>query len=405
MSYRVCLLFCLFQFAAQAQDSRLTEIRDLLIPMRAKKPDNSPSRGAGPKLTEVKHLLRDWVESRLPELHWYADPKKLELTLNEELKQTGLFCQFSSWPNNNPCSDGSALGFLGPVKLDIQKNGSYLVLQTSMGIQECGVDESAYAYQSTGDRWQPFWQSEQDDYSEKKYVPQTLYAVDISPVALGQPENLVLTLGSHSSCMSAWHSIFIRAWRAQVGGLEPRLLLDEQDFAWLGTEPPVQGTIGPNDILVEYSVGSIDAGVLWRQEIRHFLIKQDELVRVDPLVLSPRDFVDEWIRHPWSEMSGWTESNALPALRNLHETWSAAQVHGEFIWPPRHCPRKPDLWQVGINLEKDSGKNQIPEYFLVRWRPPYSFTMVRASSRPFSGCTEEDPKAEEFHTLFPGTRH
>jgi hypothetical protein len=40
------------------------------------------------------------------------------------------------------------------------------------------------------------------------------------------------------------------------------------------------------------------------------------------------------------------------------------------------------------------------EYFLVRWRPPYHFTMVEVSGHPKPACTEEDREADEPRTLF-----
>jgi hypothetical protein len=40
-------------------------------------------------------------------------------------------------------------------------------------------------------------------------------------------------------------------------------------------------------------------------------------------------------------------------------------------------------------------------YLLVRWLPPYRFSMAGVSDRQWSGCTEEDPAADEPPTLFP----
>jgi hypothetical protein len=158
-------------------------------------------------------------------------------------------------------------------------------------------------------------------------------------------------------------------------------------------------------LLIEYAVGSIDPAVHNRREIRHYLVDRDKVVRVDPIVLSPRDFADDWIRHPWREISQWTERAAQPALLKRHEQRNGSRGYGEFD-PTLHCEQKPDLWQVGINLRSESGKEQTHQYFLIRWRPPYRFTMVDAGDRPWPGCTERDVEADdEFHTLFPGEWH
>lgn len=87
------------------------------------------------------------------------------------------------------------------------------MVQTAVGI-ECGFDESAYTYEWDGDRWRRFWQSEQDDYGEKKYLPQRLHAVLISPTDYrtdgDKSAHLVLTLGDLPWCSSNWRDVYIR---------------------------------------------------------------------------------------------------------------------------------------------------------------------------------------------------
>src|ERR1039457_618192 len=150
-----------------AEDGRLAAIRALLLPMRANQLANLKSRGATPVLTTVKHQLRDWIESRLSVLRfngsrWNPNPVVLQEQLNDELDRAELFCGPSS---KVPCPEWSELGFLGRIVLDMQ-HGYLLVVRTAVGIQQCGYDESAYAYQSGEPNWHRFWQSEQNDYEE-----------------------------------------------------------------------------------------------------------------------------------------------------------------------------------------------------------------------------------------------
>jgi len=118
--------------------------------------------------------------------------------------------------------------------------------------------------------------------------------------------------------------------------------------------------------------------------------------RVDPLALKPRDFVEEWITQDWREVFFWSESVNGRQMRDWHQK----KVTGDFIYPTMHCPQSPDLWQVGIDLS-NAQSQQV--WFLVRWRPPYRFTMVNVSDQPSPACTEKDTNADdEYHTLFPG---
>jgi hypothetical protein len=74
---------------------------------------------------------------------------------------------------------------------------------------------------------------------------------------------------------------------------------------------------------------------------------------------------------------------------------------GEFD-PTMHC-KTPDLWQVTLNtiVDKKDYNKTSPLYFLVRWRPPYHFTMMDVRSKPWSLCHQKDEQADEWRTLFP----
>src|SRR6516165_9012572 len=99
----MCRLALLLLFASVpgAADDRLDAIRALLVPMR--KAPIAEARGATPALTNVKHQLRDWIESRLAGVEWkdgrwIPNPTVLQEQLNNELRRAGLFCS-----ENAPC--------------------------------------------------------------------------------------------------------------------------------------------------------------------------------------------------------------------------------------------------------------------------------------------------------------
>jgi len=149
-----------------------------------------------------------------------------------------------------------------------------------------------YAYEWSGDRWRRFWQTEQDDYAEKKYFPQRFEEVLISPTD-DRPEgdksvHLILTLGVEPWCSSNWHDIYMRVWRTKAGVAEPKLLLDER--AWGDVAARIDGTVSESHVLAEYSVG-LSPGFT-RRLVRHYVVDGDKISRVDPVALGPRDFVD-----------------------------------------------------------------------------------------------------------------
>jgi hypothetical protein len=293
------------------------------------------------------------------------------------------------------------LGYLGVVT--VQRSGSFLIVTTGVGI-ECGYDQSAYIYTWTGEKWTRIWQNEQDTYTEKEYWPQTLQSVVISPYS---PTNdyLVLTLGTESWCASNWHNVYYRVFRLGPD-LQAPPLVNGADWAYLGRhDPPIQGSLAADDVLVEYTVSSIDGGVHSREAIRHYQIDRDKATRVDPLALSPRDFVDEWLVTDWRKAAFWSESPNRRAMLNWREQVQKDRVFGEFVQPTLHCAKTPDLWQVGVEFSETGAANPAAvqrAYFLVRWRPPYQFRMVQVGDAPSRDCTETDPGADdERRTLFP----
>lgn len=339
------------------------------------------------ELTVIKHKLRDW-ESRLTPLAWDGGPEALARQLNADLKQAGLLCAYDhpAQVGETPCPEWSLLGFLDQIKLYRPPHSEFLVLQTGVGI-ECGFDESAHAYEWSGDKRRRFWETEQDDYAEKTYLPQRFRSVLISPTDY-QPEgdkstHLVLTLGVQEWCESNWHEIYVRVWRTK-GAIEPKLMLDEREWAFV--EAPILGTVGRDDVLVEYAVALSGVGPS-RRQVRHYVVDKEKVERVDPIALGPRDFADEWLTRPWQESVRWTE----PGKRATLARWHGADNTIDFSNTTMHCRQSPDLWQVM------SGYDVVPwnrplTYFLVRWRPPYRFTMVDVSDHPWRTARKLIPK-------------
>ena len=386
----ILLASCGLAFAADAQIDALSTS---LLKLRLDPAHSAGPRGATPRMTVVKHRLRDWVESRLPALTERGDEGEFQRKLNSELHEAKLFCGTGEAVE---CPDEFFNGFLGDLSL--QRESGFLILRTALGI-ECGFDESAYVYSWSTEGCRRVWQTEQNSYTDKEYKPQTLHAVLISPY---NRENnyLVLTLGSEPWCSSVWHPVYYRLYRMGPDLSASPLLDGGAEWANVSDDPPIRGSVSANDVLVEFWGGSIDSGLQSRQTVRHYNIDRNSVTRVAPLALRPRDFVDEWLTTDWREASSWSESEDRKTARDWHAKLHKDSVSGEFIYPTMHCPSMPDLWQVGVNFSDSPSAKST--YFLVRWRPPYRFTMLQVSDRPSPTCTEEDRNADdEHHTVFP----
>ena len=373
-------------FAAYAEDAHLGAIRTALDTLRQAPRKSAGPRDSGPELTLAKHNLRDWIGSRLTAMTSQVDERELEYTLNSDLRQAKLLC-------SDRTSDQQTC-YLNAIRF--RRSGAFLIAQTGVEI-ECGFDESAYLYSWSEEGWRRVWQTEQNTYTERGYQPQTIQAVHVSPYNKAN-DYLVLTLGTQSWCSSAWHTVYYRVFRLGPD-LESPPIIDKAESAFLGDEASIQGSVARDEALVEFTGHSIDSGVLTRKSVRHFRIDPDGAKRVDPLALSPRDFVDEWLTHEWKQAAVWSESAKRASMRDFHAKLHKEFVSGEFIYPTMHCPLRPDVWQVGVDFGEAS---PATTYFLVRWRPPFEFRMLEVAEHSWQECTEEDRRADdEPRTLFP----
>ena len=376
------LLAIILFLAAPRQDPQLAAVRATLMSLRDSYGENQKTRGAAADLTVAKHQLRDWVESHLTKFGQNGDTLALAQQMHNEIDAAQLYCVDEA----DECFDNS-LGYLDDVK--INREGEFLIIRTAIGIF-CAFDYSAYVYTWKPGGWQRVWENEQNTYSEKEYLPQIIYAVHIS-VPDKQGNRLVMTLGSRSGCTPAYLPVYYRVWQMNSDYRTGAALLDGSETALDDGYPPIQGRVGPEDVLVGFSMGGVAYGDFHRA-VRHFEIRDQHALQVDPIATTPRDFVEEWISADWAQSSGHSES---PSLKQWHEKLHRTDGVGDFPDPAMRCTTSPDLWQIGTHF------NESPKtYYLVRWRPPYDFKMTGISDQPFAGCTIVDPKGDEHPSLF-----
>ncbi len=348
-------------FLANAQDNPLAALNTTLAPLREHandrlSNDHGDTRGATQQLTIAKHQMRDWIEAKLAKFPANGDPAALAPELHAGLRDARLFCD-SCFP--------SFLGFVDDVQLSRERE--FLIARTSMGIW-CGYDDSAYAYEFTGGRWQRIWEQEQNVYTAEKYLPQILYAVHISaPDREGH--RLLLTLGSRPGCSVAFQPVYYNVWR--IGAKPAVMLLNKSEFAYIGEFPPIHGRVESDDVLIEFTAGGAGYG-LGHEAVRHYKLRGGRLEQTDPIAPTPRDFVEEWLHRP--------------------------DGIGDFPDPTLHCTSSPALFQVGIRLHDVPGET----WYLVRRKLPDGFTMVDVADHPNPDCTGPPGDGDFPRTFFPG---
>jgi hypothetical protein len=388
-----------------AEDPALVEVRALLSPMRGK--PFEPSNFPGDPLTQVKHKLKAWIENRLPaEFRDEDEVRTLAHQLNSELRQANLSsCTWNGADHGPGCPLPGEAGYLGEIKI---MRREILVVTTNVGIG-CAFDQSAYAYRLVDGRWKLFWHSETNDYRDGYYYPLNFLGIhlshrDYSRKGSGPDRRLLLVLArAPAQCQSNWYDVYYRVWDLRMDILEdpPNLLLDGKELAFLSAD--VDGVVMPDGVLIQYHTRTTYTGFQVRPVVRQYTLSPNRtLQRVHPLALRPIDFADEWMKTQWSESSRWTTKGVSPgSLQTMHrpETFRDGEYEST-----KHCEQRPDHWQVTVYWMKyENGKMLEPKhlYLLVRWLPPYRFSMTAVSEKPWPGCTVEDIEADNVRSLFP----
>jgi hypothetical protein len=373
----VTLAFFLVLLLQAPQVAPLVGLPATLRQLRDHLDEHRATFGATPELTAAKHQLRGWVESRLAGQRESVDIRAFAQTLHAALVGDGLLCN-----DLNVECDWNFLGYVDDVR--VSRAGELLVVVTAMGIW-CGYDESAYAYAWEGQQWRRVWEHERNTYTQLDYLPQTIHDVQISSRD-ASGSRLLLTLGSQTICGGAFKDLYARAWRIDADRGSARVL----DWTAHANDAYPRGRVLPDDVLFEFTAGGLLSGEV-HTAVRHFKIDHGTAIQVDPIASLPRDFVVEWLSAPWEESRARSESTSL---ETQHAELHRKDGVGDFPTPTVRCSAGSDLWQVGTHLYEGPKR-----YYRVRWKHPYSFTMVDISETPYPDCTVADRRGEMYPNL------
>lgn len=355
-------------------------LKTTLHQLREQYNEHQATFGATPEMTTAKHQLRDWFESRLAGLGENDDTEALSLGLHEGLESAGLICT----DFRVECVD-SLLGYVDDIR--VEREGPFLTVVTATGIW-CGYDESAYVYAWDGRQWRRVWEHEQNTYTQPGYLPQTIHDVQVSAPGANR-ERLIMALGSPAGCGGSFKNLYARVWRMDADNRLTSVL----NWTEYGADgyPPIEGRVRADDVFIQFTVGGIADGE-GHLAARHFKVDgSGTATQVDPIAGRPHDFVVEWLGAPWQESRARSES---PSLEPLHAQLYRKDRVGVFPEPTLRCTAGPDLWQVTTRFYEGPKR-----YYRVRWKEPYSFTMVGVSEAPYPDCTAIDSRGDSYPDL------
>jgi len=383
---------------ARAAEPALDRLHEIRTPFRGQDhPAPGPDfRCIGPKAMPAKQILRDWIETKLA-AQGSKDLQALVTEINAALRDADLTPKSrEADPDDLPpeCDD---VGYLSDVEVEYEEAGEALIVKTGLIIDNCGVDNSAYVYRRDGKRLQRIWQFEEPIDPARKYEPQQIDAVHVSPLRNKPQPRLVLMLGQATWCTSNYSGVYYSVWSIDADGTRSKQLLRESPGALRVRWPAIMGSAGADDVLIDFLSANFDVDVWSTEAIRHYGFDGAKLTRIDPIALGPRSFVHAWLDpdpgedDSWMDDERWVEAAKRPqfqAWRKQHQ--KDGRFTGFFGPASMHCRLDPTLWQVTLTSGDAS-------YFIVRWSPPYRFKLLDIAATPRTDCIDADAE----RTLFP----
>jgi hypothetical protein len=250
---------------------------------------------------------------------------------------------------------------------------------------ECGDDTVLLIFSPEGNSWKEslHWQTE----PYKTVAGGTMafnYAIS-PPDDAGRWYVVVHTISPW--CSSTWSDIRYAAFRPTADPLNPQMLLTNSAFMWWGNEDYGKAVADRDEFDLRFHSSSIDSGVHNRVWIRHYQILANSVKRIQPVAVSPRDFVDEWIISPWSESAAWSSSSSADLLRQAHEMMSRHEKSNSRLleYDSVYLCSGGDSYQVEVS-EATGKKFNIEHSYYFRVSGDGPFTMTRVTQEPDGNC-------------------
>jgi hypothetical protein len=378
------LLFSIFAPKVNAQDpatkrlvAEANRLRETNI-----SPDTNLSKAANDerdRIADLNDALRDWVETRLPKSRTLLETAFATLPdrMRAELQRAGVLA---------PSNGAEEYGYVGGLEISRPAEFPEALVITERITSPCGTADSVYAYDYTAGSPRRVLESRgsrQDETLIGKYFS----AAD----AAGN--RLFLAFRHAAQCGSSWNRLFYELFRLRPDGNAAASILSGDHGISTAAGDAYRVQLMPDDLVIELKDRSIDTRVRNRTHLLHYRVTPVAIERIDPIALTPEDFVDEWLTRPWSEMTRWSSASDRDILERWHGFLSGDSDTAE-IRVVQSCTDKPDDWKIALSMEWIAGK-KLPEaftlYFRVQGFGNNVFKMAGVGFHPPDGCPGDSP--------------
>jgi len=366
----------------QAQDAVQTirELRAIGLPNFEAGENGPPARVPG-LLRKLNTQLRTLITSTLNDQSRSGVVNEREIV--DELQTAG-------W-NEIPPYKWSAYGEISQIRFDLKSgyDPGILVVSTELWVP-CGStdpDTAIYVFQGRVRNWKLVLATDADfDVAGERKGTGLQYS--LSPQdADGNWYLAIAQAPPACGPTPAPASLRYKILRLGQSPNEPRILLDRREPLNERFEPPFRLEVQDDWFAVtrgkERKLDG-EPGV----SIARYQIIGDETKRMQPLALTPEDFLDEWVQLGWSEAAhSSSQSSDLPNWHSILNALANDSTEIEFV---QSCPEQGSadkVWLVGLWIDQKLNPNSKNErlYIHVSEKHHDFFIDSVSTSRP-AGC-------------------
>ena len=272
--------------------------------------------------------------------------------------------------------------------------GSPALLEIEYRINiECGNDALLLVYEQRDGVWRQAlrWQADKVDSIEKAFGD--FFVSAVLPGAAGDakgPEWRVAVAHGRPWCSSRFSGFKMDLLAPGRDAGAPTVLWHtERSYSRGDFQPRMKGTGGTFEMRVNRVC--MDPAEFERRAIYRFRVDDDKhVMRVGPIAINARGFVEEWLASPWAEASDLSDGYGSAALMKVHAEFNPA---GDGPWadytygPVRACGSG-GVFQVEMDSNLD-GKPLPGRYFHMR-EVKDGYLMLSAPATPDPACAGAD---------------
>ncbi len=340
-------------------------------------------------LVNLKEALARAVDAEVA-CHRGSDAE-LERTLAEVLRANQLDKSVAPAKSGGSGEDPLAGQYGGELKIHVTRpKEAPDMLAVDVGFEiACGNDQMLLLYERRDEQWTRVlrWQSPRYRAISGAFGGFFLFEV----LSGGEQARRVVVAHGTDWCLSRFSSGVIDVLRLQPGRDAPEVLWHTSRMLSRSDYLPRLKAAG-KEFEVRWNAPATDVSGYERTVVYHYRVEGRSLIRLAPVAVNGRGFVEEWLEMPWVEAKMQTASESRARMQMFHERYEQAEKSTDSYVSYDYGPVKACAGAKEFQVEMDAkgkGGSDRPVYFRLR-EGGNGYVMVGESSRSDAQCTGPD---------------